>query len=323
MSRLARARQRLAAALIVLTALTACSSDVARPPAPAGPPPRSAAAATATAPAASSGTPAASMLIAAGDIASCDSSGDEATARLLDRTDGTVAALGDTAYPKASADDYARCYADSWGRYKARTRPAAGNHEYETPGAAGYFGYFGRAAGDPSRGYYSYDLGGWHIIVVNSNCGAVAGCGRGSPQERWLRADLAASSKHCTLAYWHHPQFTSGSQHGPSTNMRPIFQALYDAGAEVVLSGHEHTYERFAPQNPAGRLDNRRGIRAWVVGTGGSSHYGFGAIQPNSQVRNADTYGVLALTLRADGYDWRFLPVAGKTFTDSGSGTCH
>ncbi len=321
MNRAARVRQRLAAALVVLTALAACSSDPASPPAPAGTLTRSAA--TDTAPTASSGTQADPVLIAAGDIASCDSSGDEATARLLDRTDGTIAALGDTAYPKGSTDDYARCYAGSWGRHKARTRPAAGNHEYQTAGAAGYFGYFGQAAGDPSRGYYSYDLGAWHIIVVNSNCGASAGCARGSPQETWLRADLAASSKRCTLAYWHHPLFTSGAEHGPSTNMRPIFQALFDAGAEVVLSGHEHTYERFAPQNPAGGLDNQRGIRVWVVGTGGASHYGFGAIKPNSQVRNADTYGVLTLTLRADGYDWQFLPVTGKTFTDTGSATCH
>lgn len=261
------------------------------------------------------------VLLAAGDIASCDSSGDEATAKLLDRYAGTVAALGDSAYRDGSPADFANCYGPTWGRHKARIRPAVGNHEYLTSGASGYFGYFGAAAGAAGKGYYSYDLGSWHIVVLNSECGEVS-CVAGSAQERWLRADLAASRGRCQLAYWHKPLFTSGSEHGNATEMRPIFRALYAAGAEIVLTGHNHNYERFGPQDPAGGLDTRRGIREFVVGTGGASHYEFGVIQPNSQVRNADTYGVLRLALRADGYTWRFLPQAGKTFTDSGSGTC-
>jgi hypothetical protein len=241
----------------------------------------------------------------------------------VDGIAGTVAILGDAVYPEGASSDFTRCYQGSWGRHKARTRPAAGNHEYQTPGAVGYFGYFGTAAGDPMKGYYSYDLGAWHVVVVNSNCWAVGGCGKGSPQERWLRADLADSTKKCTLAYWHHPLFTSGSQHGPSTNMRTIVRALYDAGAEIVLTGHEHNYERFAPQDPSGRPDDAHGIRVWVVGTGGAGHYGFGSAKPNSQARSSDTYGVLKLTLRAGGYKWKFVPQSGKTFTDTGSGTCH
>jgi len=342
-----RLRPGVVAVLMTLLALTACSPNPARTPAgataasqpPAGPtnsgPTNSGstnAGSTTSGPAIAgpspgttqaSPTPADQALIAAGDIASCDSSGDEATARLLDGMPGTVAMLGDSVYPDGSRSDFARCYATSWGRYKDRTRPAAGNHEYQTAGASGYFGYFGAAAGDPARGYYSYDLGAWHVVVVNSNCWAVGGCGTGSPQERWLRADLAASTKKCTLAYWHHPLFTSGNQHGPSTVMRPIFATLYNAGAEVVLSGHEHNYERFAPQDPRGRRDNARGIRAWVVGTGGASHYGFGNPAPNSEVRNTGTYGVLRLTLHAGGYDWQFVPQAGRSFTDRGSATCH
>jgi acid phosphatase type 7 len=277
-------------------------------------------AASATAAAAA---PAEFVLVGAGDIASCSSAGDEATARILDGVAGTVFTAGDNAYDSGSAANYANCYQPSWGRHRARTRPVPGNHEYQTPRAAGYFGYFGAAAGDPTRGYYSYDLGAWHVVVVNSNCGEVGGCAAGSAQERWLRQDLAASGQSCTVAIWHHPLFTSGANHGPATAMRPIFRALYDNGAEVVLTGHNHQYERFAPQNPDGGLDNARGVRAFVVGTGGNGHYGFGTIRPNSQVRNSNTYGVLKLTLRAGGYDWQFLPQTGKSFTDTGSATCH
>jgi hypothetical protein len=263
------------------------------------------------------------VLVAAGDIASCSSSGDEATADLLGAIAGTVATLGDNAYDDGSASEYANCYAPSWGKYKTRTRPAPGNHDYQTPGASGYFGYFGAAAGTAGKGYYSYNLGSWHIIVINSNCGEVGGCGAGSSQEQWLRGELAASAKPCTLAYWHHPLFSSGAEHGNDPEMRPVFQALYEHGAEVVLSGHEHNYERFAPQTPRGALDTGRGIREFVVGTGGKNHYAFAAVQPNSQVRSTGTFGLLKLTLHANGYNWRFVPQAGKTFTDSGSGTCH
>ena len=265
---------------------------------------------------------AAPVLVGAGDIADCKGGGDEATAALLDGIAGTVVALGDNAYDTGSAAEFANCYDPSWGRFRARTRPAAGNHDYMTPGAAAYFNYFGAAAGDPATGYYSYDLGAWHIIVLNSNCLYVGGCGAGSAQEQWLRADLAAHPALCTLAYWHHPLFSS-ALHGGEASMRAVWQALVEAGAEVVLNGHDHTYERFAPQSPYGAADPAQGLREFVVGTGGRSHYPFFAPAANSQVRNGDTFGVLALTLRPSGYDWRFVPEAGKTFEDAGSAACH
>ena len=272
-----------------------------------------------------SGTPAPDahpVLLAAGDIATCDGNGDEATAQLLDRLAGTVAVLGDGAYPNGTATDYAACYDPTWGRHKARTRPTPGNHDYDTAGAAGYFGYFGAAAGDPAAGYYAYDLGAWHVVVLNSNCAAVAGCGIGSPQERWLRTDLADHPAMCTLAYWHHPRFGSG-EHGDTEAMAPLWQALYEADADVVLAGHDHDYERFAPQDPAGRTDPARGIVQFVVGTGGKDLRGFDAPRPASVARNHETFGVLALTLGPAGYDWAFVPVAGQTFGDAGSRSCH
>jgi hypothetical protein len=268
----------------------------------------------------SSGDP---VLVAAGDISSCGNDGDTATAKLLDGIAGTVVTLGDNAYDNGTAAEFANCFDPTWGRSKARMRPAAGNHEYGTAGAAGYYGYFGASAGDPAKGYYSYDLGAWHIVVVNSNCAQVGGCSAGSAQEQWLRADLAAHPAACTLAYWHHPRFSSGSEHGSAASMQPIWQALYDANAEVVLNGHEHNYERFAPQTPGGQADALRGIREFVVGTGGKNHYGFTVPLANSQVRNSDTFGVLKLTLHANGYDWTFVPEAGKSFSDAGSGACH
>ena len=262
-------------------------------------------------------------LLAAGDIGDCSSKGDEATAALLDaRPQGVVATLGDNAYPRGTAREFADCYGPTWGRHRARTRPAPGNHDYETSHASGYFGYFGAAAGEPGRGYYSYDLGSWHVIVLNSNCGGTS-CRPGGVQERWLRADLAASGAACTLAYWHHPRFSSGSGHGSDDAVAPLFAALYEAGADVVLAGHEHHYERFAPLDPSGRVDTARGIRSFVVGTGGRSHYGFGDPITGSEVRDGNTYGVLELTLEPGAYGWQFLPEAGRTFTDSGRGTCH
>ncbi len=205
------------------------------------------------------------VLVAAGDIASCSSSGDEATAALLDQLPGTVATLGDNAYPDGAASDFADCYDPTWGRHKARTRPSPGNHDYHTPGASGYYAYFGESAGPSGQGYYSYDVGDWHIVSLNSNEDMTAG----SAQEQWLRADLAASAKLCTLAYWHHPRFSSGTLLGGYSATEPLWQALYDHDADVVLAGHEHNYERFAPQTPAGVADPARGIRAFVVGTGG------------------------------------------------------
>jgi hypothetical protein len=263
------------------------------------------------------------VLLAAGDIASCASSGDEATAALLDaRPSAVVATLGDNAYDSGTATEFANCYHPTWGRSKARTHPAAGNHDYGTAGAAGYYGYFGAAAGDPSKGYYSYDLGTWHVVALNSNCSVVS-CGAGSAQEQWLRADLAASSATCTLAYWHHPRFSSGTAHGSSTTVAPLWQALYDNNADLVLAGHEHNYERFGPLGPSGQVDSARGLRSFVVGSGGRSHYGFGTPLTGSEVRNSDAYGVLQLTLAAEGFTWQFVPEAGRTFTDAGSAACH
>ncbi|WP_018348045.1 DUF7594 domain-containing protein [Longispora albida] len=263
------------------------------------------------------------VLVGAGDIATCGGAGDEATADLLDGIPGTVFTAGDNVYTNGTSTEFSNCYGPSWGRHKARTRPAPGNHDYNTSGATGYYGYFGASAGDPSKGYYSYNLGNWHIVVINSNCSAIGGCQAGSAQERWLRADLAASTRPCTAAIWHQPLWTSGASHGPKTAMRPITQALYDHNADVILTGHNHQYERFAPQNPGGQLDTARGIRSFVVGTGGASHYGFGTIQPNSEVRNSTTYGVLKLTLHSNSFDWEFVPEAGRTFSDSGNTACH
>jgi acid phosphatase type 7 len=264
-------------------------------------------------------------VFAAGDIASCASGGDEATAKLIAGIEGTVVALGDEAYENGSAKDFRECYDPTWGRFKDHTRPVPGNHEYETPGARGYFSYFGKAAGDPSEGYYSYDLGAWHVVALNSNlCLGVAGCHSLSPQVRWLKADLAANEdRGCTLAYMHHPRFSSGERHGSTPEVGPLWQVLYDAGSDVVLSGHEHNYERFAPQNPGGEADPERGIREFVVGTGGKSHYKIESPLTNSEVHNDDTYGVLELTLHPEGYDWRFVPAQGEAFTDSGHGRCH
>jgi hypothetical protein len=263
------------------------------------------------------------VLVGAGDIADCtDLSGAEATAELLEKIPGTVMAVGDLAYPDGSQENFV-CYDKTWGRVKARTRPAPGNHEFHAAGGTPYFEYFGAAAGDPQTGYYSYELGTWHVIVLNSECQDVGGCDAGSAEEKWLRADLAAHPAACTLAYWHKPLFSSGSAHGDDPEFRAFWQALYDANAEVVVNGHDHDYERFAPQTPAAAPDAKRGIREFVVGTGGKNQRPFVAPHANSEVRSAEGFGVLKLTLRAGSYDWQFLPEAGNTFTDSGSGSCH
>jgi acid phosphatase type 7 len=264
------------------------------------------------------------VLVGAGDIATCSSTGDEATANLLDNIAGTVVTLGDNAYSNGTLAEYTDCYGPSWGRHLARTKPSPGNHEYNTLNATGYYGYYGAAAGDPGKGYYSYDVGAWHIIVLNSNssCTTIS-CAAGSAQDTWLRNDLANHSNVCTLAYWHHPRFNSGASHGNNTAVSNFWDALHLYGADVILNGHEHVYERFAPQTPAALADPTTGIRQFTVGTGGASHYTFGTIQPNSEVRNGDTFGVLKLTLHATTYDWQFVPVAGGTFTDSGTGNCH
>jgi len=263
------------------------------------------------------------ILVGAGDIADCrDLSGAEATAKLLEAIPGTVMAVGDLAYPDGTKENF-DCYDRTWGRVKGRTRPSPGNHEFHMHGATFYFSYFGQAAGDPKAGYYSYDLGAWHVIVLNSECIDIGGCNVGSAQEKWLRADLTAHPAVCTLAYFHKPLFSSGGAHGDDPEIIPIWQALYDANADVVVSGHDHDYERFAPQTPLAKADPQRGIREFVVGTGGKNHRPFSTPHANSEVTNADTFGVLKLTLRSGAYDWQFIPEAGRTFTDSGSGSCH
>ena len=264
-----------------------------------------------------------SVLIGAGDIADCtDLSGAEATAKLLEQNTGTVMAVGDLAYPDGSKENF-DCYDKTWGRVKARTRPAVGNHEFHSTGATFYFKYFGAAAGDAKEGYYSYELGTWHIVVLNSECAEVGGCNAGSRQEKWLRGDLAAHPAACTLAYWHKPLFSSGGKHGDDPEIKPLWRALYEANADVVVNGHDHDYERFAPQDPDAKADAQRGIREFVAGTGGKNHRPFAEPHANSEVRNADAFGVLKLTLKPGGYDWQFIPEPGKNFTDAGSGVCH
>jgi acid phosphatase type 7 len=253
--------------------------------------------------------------VGAGDIAICGGNA-EATARQLDGIGGTVFTLGDNAYSSGTRADFQNCYEPTWGRHKSRTYPAPGNHDYATPGAVAYYEYFGASAGPAGQGYYSLDLGAWHIISLNSNVATDSG----SPQAAWLRADLAqnASTK-CTLAIWHHPLYSSGPN-GNNEYMRDIYRLLYNANADLVLSGHDHLYERFGPQDADGRLDTARGMREFVVGTGGVPLYDFQATRPNSEVR-LKTHGVIKLTLSSDRYQWDFLPVSGAG--DSGSQSCH
>jgi VCBS repeat-containing protein len=264
------------------------------------------------------------VLVGAGDIADCGADEDDMTADLLDNIEGTVITLGDNVYPNGTAAEYADCYDPTWGRHKARTKPSAGNHEYDFPGATGYFNYFGAAAGDPAEGWYSYDVGDWHVIVLNSNCSEVGGCEASSPQGQWLQADLAANPSTCIAAYWHDPRFATPSSGTPSPDgdYLDFWQALYAAGADVVLNGHRHVYERFALQDPNGNPDPN-GIREFIVGNGGKGLSSFGSsIAPNSEVRDDTTFGVLKLTLYPTSYDWELVPIPGDTFTDSGSGTC-
>lgn len=266
-------------------------------------------------------------LLAAGDIEGCQhgrpARQSMATARIIQRSRGTVAPLGDLDQGgQARLRDYRDCYGPAWGRFRARTRPALGNHDYVTPGAAGYFAYFGSRAGPAGRGYYSYRLGTWHIVVLNSSCQAAGGCGPGSRQDRWLRADLRAHRARCTLAYWHRPLISS-AMHGDANGVRRLWQDLYAAGAEVVLNGHLHSYERFAPLTPYGRVNQARGIREFVVGTGGTRLAPIRDARPASRARNSTAHGVLRLTLGRGWYRWKFLPVAGRTYTDAGFARCH
>jgi hypothetical protein len=259
------------------------------------------------------------QIVGAGDIASCSGSADSATAAILGRTRGTVFTSGDNVYPDGTLSQFRSCYHPTWGRFKARTRPATGNHDYHTTGAAGFFDYFGSRAGPLRRGYYAYNLGTWRIYVLNSNCDVVS-CAAGSAQDRWLRANLAAYPRQCVLAIWHHPLFSSG-QHGNDPAVKPLWDALYAARAEIVINGHDHNYERFERQTPTGAY-SPVGIREFVVGTGGAGLRPFGTIKPHSLVRNATAHGVLRLTLATRSFGWRFTPVAGHSFTDHGWAPC-
>lgn len=279
---------------------------------------------------------AAIIVLAAGDIA-CDPQSQyfndgkgqpghcqmQATATLVRQAKPrAVLALGDNQYERGELDNFKRAYAPTWGRFKAITKPVPGNHEYYSDQAKGYYDYFGPLAGDRNKGYYSFDLGSWHLIALNSNCPAIGGCGAGSPQEQWLQADLNKNSKTCTLAFWHHPRYSSGV-HGNNAEMEAFWQALYNAKAEVVLTAHDHLYERFAPQGPAGKLDAKLGLRQFVVGSGGKSLYPFKTLRPNSEVRIENSYGVLKLALANKGYEWEFLPTLAGQPSDRGQALCH
>lgn len=290
------------------------------------------------APAAPRGTVLAAVpvtIVAAGDIA-CDPTNPEfnggngsgawcrakATEALIRHLKPTaVLPLGDEQYVNGALAKFRHSYALSWGGQLSVTRPAPGNHEYGTPGGAGYYSYFGARAGPGRRGWYGYSLGGWQMIALNSNCSTV-GCGPGSAQYTWLKGYLAAHPASCTLAYFHHPRFSSGP-HGDNTDTAPLWNLLYAARADVILNGHDHLYERFKPLTPGGVVNRSRGIREFIVGTGGAQHYAVVRVHKGSAIRNADTFGVLQITLGAGTYQWRFVHVVGATFTDTGTGTCH
>ena len=263
-------------------------------------------------------------LVGAGDLVKC---GDLNTTKnivsLFQRfPEATIFTAGDNSNDSGTLEQYQECVAPAWRPVKARMRPCVGNHDYYTPGAEGYYDYFRAKAGDPNRGYYSYNLGAWHIIVLNSNCREVGGCRPDSPQETWLKADLAAYPTQCTLAYWHEPLFVTGLE--GTVGMRSFWEDLYAAGAEIVVNGHEHHYERYAPQDPHGNLDLDRGIIEFIVGTGGAPlETPLGDPRINSEVIIAQVHGIIKFTLRPGSYDWEFIPIDEQAQTDSGSGLCH
>ena len=293
--------------------------SLAQPPPPATPPPEAAAAKPAEPPAAKPAEEGV-VFVGAGDIANCEvasGGGARATAALLDRfPEAVIFTTGDHAYQTGSDRDFKTCYEPTWGRFKARTHPAVGNHDLITDKGKPYYDYFGEAAGPRDKGFYSYEVGTWHVVALNSAINAR----KGSEQMKWLLEDLAAHKTECTLAYWHISRFSSGA-HGSDPLMGDAWKILFEAGVDVVLSSHDHDYERFAPQDDRGK-PNELGIREFVVGTGGGGVYEFKGKAANSEVRDNSTYGVLALTLKPGSYDWQFVPMAGKTFRDSGSGKC-
>ena len=257
------------------------------------------------------GTGVSAVLVGAGDIANCTTSEDEGTATLLDGISGTIFTAGDNAYPDGTASNFSTCFEPTWGRHRDRIRPAPGNHDYHTGGAAAYYAYFGGAAGSAGLGYYAYDVGEWRIYSLNSQVVS-------AQQVQWLQADLAANPRACVAAYWHHPRFATGyadGSHKDHTSTAPLWDSLVNAGAELVINGHSHQYERFAP---------KQGMLEVIVGTGGTGMHPFASpVATGSEVRNASDHGVLELTLDPGGYSGRFIPIAGKSFTDSFAGTCH
>jgi hypothetical protein len=259
------------------------------------------------------------VIAGAGDIAASNMAA-AATAGVLEAINpALVYTLGDNVYPDGSATGYSKYYAPTWGRFKPKTRPIPGNHDYMQPGAGPYFAYFGALAGTPGSGYYAYSAGSWRVYALNSNIPMKAG----SPQETWLRGDLAAHPHACVLAYWHHPRFSAG-KYDDDSRSDGVWRALYDANAEIVLSGHDHNYQRYAPLSPTGVVEPGRGIREFVVGTGGAEHYEVQARKDGSrEAQDEQALGVLKLTLRGGGYRWDFVPAGGTSFTDSGSGACH
>ena len=273
---------------------------------------------------ASPAPPADPVLVGAGGIASCDTAGDEATAALIEKLpDATVFSAGDNAYERGTAAQFANCYDKTWGKFKDRTHPVPGNHDYGTSGAGPYYDYFGSAAGKKGQGWYSYNVGQWHVVSLNSLCKGNNRCAPDSAQVQWLKADLAASAARCTAAVIHHPRFSSDKIDGNRPEVGPLWDVLYAAGADVVISGHARVYERFRPQTPSGQADAAHGLALFNVGTGGRGHAGFNTPVANSVVRDATSWGVLKLTLHESSYDFEFLPAAGGKFTDAGSGVCH
>jgi acid phosphatase type 7 len=269
------------------------------------------------------GKPRTVTLVGAGDIAGCDFKTDTKTAKLVGTIAGTVFNLGDSAYPDGTRAQFRNCYDPTWGKYKKRTRPTAGNHDYHTAGAKPYFDYFRWRAGKPTRGYYSYDRGSWHIVALNSNCKEVGGCERPSAQGRWLRRDLARNRARCTLAYFHHPLYASGRGED-SPEVKPFWHTLYNHHADVILNGHAHRYERFARITPGGKRSSARGIRQFIVGTGGArGEPQKGPDEPRVQAKKVGAPGVLKLELGSGFYRWKFVPVAGRNYTDSGRARCH
>ena len=256
------------------------------------------------------------ILVGAGDIARCNDPRPEATATLLDQVPGPGCTAGDNVYPYGTPDSYHGCYGPTWGRHLARTYATPGNHDWGLDAEPAYFAYFGQAAGPAGMGYYTYQAGGWDVIAINSNIPMAAG----SPQYEWLRSVLASLTRSCTVAIFHHPLFSS-SLNGNTTAVRDAWRLLYQAGVEIVVNGHDHTYERFAPQDPDGKPTDR-GIREFIVGTGGDSLYDLKRRQANSEVFEHRTHGVLKLTLKDGSYEWEFIPVAGQAFRDFGSGAC-